>query len=85
MQSSICKQLGKKVIYPSPMHIIQRCIAGYDIPDNHEKLRSLNVEGRVAARKFLHNEMQFQAGTYVYRSMKLVGEHGCILAAHQFR
>lgn len=29
-------------------------------------------------------ELKYNAGMYVYRAMKKVGEHGCILAAHQF-
>jgi hypothetical protein len=83
MLSHIWKELGHKVIYHSPMHISQRCIVGYDVPNTHEKLRNLNLEERVAARK-LRKEMKFKAETYVYRSIKLVREHGCILASHQF-
>ena len=43
MQSHLCKELNKDVIYPCPMHITQRAIIGYDVPDTHPDLVNLNV------------------------------------------
>jgi hypothetical protein len=65
------------------MHISQRIITGYDVPDTHEDLRKLNPQEKEVAWKLLRNELKFQAGTYVYRAMKKVGEGGCIFATHQ--
>ena len=84
MQSYVCKKLGKNIIYLCPIHITQRVIAGYDVPDTHEKLVNLNPKERVQGQKELRNELKYNAGMYVYRAMKKVGETGCIFVAHQF-
>jgi hypothetical protein len=44
MQSYVSKELGKNII--SLMHITERVIAGYDIPNTHEKLVNLNPQER---------------------------------------
>ena len=46
MQAFVSKELGKDIIYLSTMLIIERTIAGYDIPDTHEDLVNLNPEER---------------------------------------
>ena len=66
------------------MDITHRDIAGHDIPDTHEKLVKLNPQERVQAQKELCNELKYNAGMYVYRAMKKVGETGYIFAAHLF-
>jgi hypothetical protein len=82
MHSYVCKELGKNIIYLSPMHITQRVVVGYDVPDTHEKLVNLNPQERVQAWKELCNELMYNAGMYMYKAMKKTGECGCILAAH---
>jgi hypothetical protein len=42
MQSYVCKELGKDIIYLSPMHITQRAIIGHDVPDTHPRLVNLD-------------------------------------------
>jgi hypothetical protein len=42
MQSYVCKELGQPIIYLSPMHIIQRAIIGYDVPDTDPRLVNLD-------------------------------------------
>jgi hypothetical protein len=67
------------------MHITQRVITGYDISDTHDKLVNLNYKReREQVQKELCNELKHNVAMYMYRSMKKLGEHGCILAAHQF-
>ena len=46
MKAYVSKELGKDIIYLSTMLIIERTIAGYDIPDTHEDLVNLNPEER---------------------------------------
>jgi len=41
MQSYVCKELDKNIIYLSPMHISQRAIIGFDIPDTDPRLVKL--------------------------------------------
>jgi hypothetical protein len=46
MQSYVSKELGKNIVYLSPMHITERTIVGCDIPDTHEDLVNLNPQER---------------------------------------
>ena len=85
MQAFVSKELGKDIIYLSPMLITERTIAGYDIPDTHKKLVNLNQEERKKYREDLVIEYKYQAGMYIYEAMKKVQENRCIMAAHQFR
>ena len=84
MQSYVCKELNKDVIYLSPMHITQRAISGYDIPDTHPKLVNLTGLQRVEVRVKMRGEMMYRKGQYILEAMKKVQGNGCILAAHQF-
>ena len=59
MQAYVSKELGKGIICLSPMLIIERTIAGYDISDTHEKLVNLNPEERKKYRKDLVIEYKY--------------------------
>ena len=84
MQSYVCKKLGKNIIYLSPMHLTERVITGYDVPDTHDRLVNLDSKDRPQARIELHDELKYKVGMYIYRAMKKVKGNGCILAAHEF-
>jgi hypothetical protein len=68
------------------MHITQRIIMGYDVLDTHDRLVNLDPKERERekAQIELRDELKYYAGMCIYRTMKKVEEHGCILAAHQF-
>ena len=84
MQAFVSKELGKDIIYLSPMLITERTIMGYDIPDTHEKLVNLNLEERKKYREDLVIEYKYRAGMYIYEAMNKVRGNGCVMAAHQF-
>ena len=44
MQAYVSMELGKNIVYLSPMLITERTIVGYDISDTHEKLVNSNPE-----------------------------------------
>ena len=50
MQSYVCKELGKNIIYLSPMHITQRANIGYNVPDMHPSLMDLDKLQRIEVR-----------------------------------
>jgi hypothetical protein len=62
MQSYVCKQLGKDIIYLSPMHICQRAIIGYDIPDVHPRLANLQGMERVNTWILMQGEIKYRKG-----------------------
>ena len=84
MQSYVCKELDKDIIYLSPMHISQRAIIGFDIPDIDPRLVKLKGMERVLARNLMQGEINFRKGQYVLEAKKKIRGNGCILAAHQF-
>ena len=84
MQAYATQQLGEDFIYLSPIHITQRAISGYDIPDTHPKLVNLTGLQRVEVRVKMRGEMLYRKGQYILEAMKKVRGNGCILAAHQF-
>ena len=84
MQAYVCKDLGKNIVYLSPMLITERTIVGYDIPDTHEKLVNLNPEERKKYKEDLVIEYKYRAVMYIYEAMKKVRGNGCVMAAHQF-
>ena len=84
MQSYTCKELGKDVIYISPMHITKRAIIGYDVPDTDPRMVNLQRMERVLARNLMQGEIKFRKGQYLLQAMKKIRGNGCILAAHQF-
>ena len=84
MQAYVSKELGKDIIYLSPMLITERTIMGYDIPDTHGNLVNLNLEERKKYREDLVIEYKYRAGMYIYEAMKKVRGNGCVMAAHQF-
>jgi hypothetical protein len=55
MQAYVSKELGKCIIYLSLMLIIERTIAGDDIPDTHEDLVNLNLEERNSGKIWKSN------------------------------
>jgi hypothetical protein len=67
------------------MHICQRAIIGYNIPDTHPRLANLQGMERVNARILMQGEIKYRKGHYILQAMKKIRENGCILAAHQFR
>ena len=84
MQAYASQELGEDIIYLSPMHITQRAISGYDIPDTHPKLVNLTGLQRVEVRVKMRGEILYRKGQYILEAMKKVQDNGCILAAHQF-
>jgi len=84
MQAYASQQLGEDIIYLSPMHITQRAISGYDIPDTQSKLVNLTGLQWVEVRVKMWGEMMYRKGQYILEAMKKVQDNGCILAAHQF-
>ena len=84
MQAYVSKELGKGIIYLSPMLITERTIMGYDIPNTHEDLVNLNPEERNKIQEVLEIEYKYRAGMYIYEAMKKVQGNGCVMAAHQF-
>ena len=84
MQTYVSKELGKDIIYLSPMLITEWTVVGYDIPDTHEKLVNLNSEERKKYREDLLLEYKYRAGMYIYGAMKKVRGNGCVMAALQF-
>jgi hypothetical protein len=84
MQSYVCKELDKDIIYLSPMHISQRAIIGFDIPDTDPRLVKLTGMERVIAQNLMQGKIKFRKGQYVLEAMKKIRGNGCILAAHQF-
>ena len=85
MQAYVSKELGKDILYLSPMLLTERTIVGYDIPGTHEKLVNLNPEERKKYREDPLIEYKYRAGMYIYEAMKKVRGNGCVMAAHQFR
>ena len=87
MQSYVCKEMGKNIIYLSPMNITQMVIMGYDVPDDHERRANLNPQEREEAQKELCNELKYNMGMYMYRAMNKVRECGSIIRCmySQFR
>ena len=84
MQAYVSKELGKNIVYLSPMLITERTIAGYDIPDTHEDMVNLNPEERKKFREDLLIEYKYRAEIYIYRAMNKVWGNECVMAAHQF-
>ena len=84
MQAFVSKELGKDIIYLSPMLITERTIAGYDIPDTHEDLVNLNPDEWKKFWEDLEIEYKYRAGIYIYVDMKKVQGNGCVMAAHWF-
>lgn len=62
MQSYVCKELDKDIIYLSPMHISQRAIIGFDIPDTDPRLVKLKGMERVLAWNLMQGEIKFRKG-----------------------
>jgi hypothetical protein len=50
MQSYVCKEMGKDIIYLSLMHLTERVIAGYNVLDTHDRLVNLDPKDRPQAR-----------------------------------
>jgi hypothetical protein len=46
MQAHVCRLINKEVIYPNPMLLTERNIAGYDIPDDSSALAKLNAKAK---------------------------------------
>ena len=85
MQSYVCKELKEDNIYLSPMHITQRAIIGYDVPDADPRQVNLDMMQRVLVRTKMQGEIKYRKEQYIFQAMKKIRGNGCILAAHQFR
>ena len=46
MQSYVCKEMGKDIIYLSLMHLTKRAIVGYNVPNTHDRLVNLDPKDR---------------------------------------
>ena len=76
--------MDQYIIYLSPVHLTERVITGYDVPDTHDRLVNLDSKERPQARIELRDELKYNMGMYFYRAMKKVKGNGCILAPHEF-
>jgi hypothetical protein len=76
--------MGKDIICLSPMHLTKRVIAGYNVPDTHDRLVNLDPKDRPQARIELRDELKYNTGMYIYKAMKKVKGNGCILATYEF-
>ena len=75
---------GGRDIYLSPMHINERCIIGYEIPDTHPELIDLTAQQRDKYQLDKLNKSKLAIGTYIYEVMKKIKGNGCILAAYHY-
>jgi hypothetical protein len=66
------------------MHIIQRAIIGYDVPDTDPRLVNLDRMQQVLVWTEMWGEFTYRKGMYIYKAMKKIQKNGCVLAAHQF-
>jgi hypothetical protein len=66
MQSYVCKELGKDIIYLSPMHITQRAIIGYYVPNMDLRLVNLDMMHRVLVQTEMQGEIKYRKGMYMY-------------------
>jgi len=60
MQSYVCKELEKDIIYLSPMHITQRAIIEYVVPNMHPSLMDLDRMQRVEVRTKMQGEIKYR-------------------------
>jgi len=81
MQSYVCKELKEDNIYLSPMHITQRAIIGYDVPDADPRQVNLDMMQRVLVRTKMQGEISTEN---ILQAMKKIQGDECILAAQQF-
>jgi hypothetical protein len=86
MQSVVSNEIGggDNRIYLSPMHICQRAIIGYDVPDTDPRLANLDGLARQEARGYLVGENKKRKGDYILHCMRKIQGNGCVVAAHQF-
>jgi hypothetical protein len=68
----VSKELGKNILYLSPMLFMKRTIVGYNILDTHEKLVNLNPEERKKYREDLVIEYKYRSVMYIYEAMKKI-------------
>jgi hypothetical protein len=66
------------------MHISERIIVGYDLPDTHEDLVNLTKPQRDQYRKDKLDKSKLAVAMYIYGVMKKIKGNECILAAHHF-
>ena len=72
MQSYIYKELNKNVIYLSPMHITQRTIIGYDVPNMDLRLVNFDRIQRVLVQTKMQGEIKYRKGQYILQVMKKI-------------
>jgi hypothetical protein len=85
MMAYVSKECSLGIVYLSPMHISERIIMGYDLPDTHEDLVNLTKPQRDKYRKDKLKKSKLAVAMYIYGAMKKIkGRNGCILAAHHF-
>ena len=77
MQSYVCKELKEDNIYLSPMHITQRAIIGYDVPDADPRQVNLDMMQRVLVRTKMQGEISTEN---ILQAMKKIQGDECILA-----
>ena len=72
MQSYASKEIGDDVIYLSPMHITQRAIIGYDVPNMDLRLVNFDRIQRVLVRTKMQGEIKYRKGQYILQVMKKI-------------
>ena len=66
------------------MHITQRAIIGYDVPDTDPRLVNLDRMQQVLVRTKIQCEFKYRKGHYILQAMKKLRGNEFILTAHQF-
>ena len=61
------------------MHITQRAIIGYDVPDTHPMMVNLDWMQRVLVRTQMQGELKYRKGQYTYKPWRRSGEMGVSL------
>jgi hypothetical protein len=79
MQAYVCKEVGTNIIYISPMHITERAIIGYDIPNTHPGLANLSGLDQVMAKALMQGEIKLRKGQYLLQAMKKIKKMGVSL------
>jgi hypothetical protein len=81
MMAYVSKKCSLGIVYLSPMHISERTIVGYNLPDTHEDLVTLTKPQRDQYRKEKLDTSKLVVAMYIYGAMKKIKGNGCILAA----
>ena len=72
MESCVVNELEDNIIYLSAMHITQRAIIGYDVPNMDLRLVNFDRIQRVLVRTKMQGEIKYRKGQYILQVMKKI-------------